>query len=372
MKACLGILLVVMVITSLTGCMDRIDLEDATITLMAGIDLNEKNEILFYLSSPVFSEEAKKKSEEFGVKADTFREARVRLDEMVTGLTLPGKIQVYILGKRLLQHPDWFRILDVIYRDARSTVNSRMVVYDGDVHELFHFNPVDKPRLALHLTKLIDTAARRVVTVKTEAQELHRQILEKGTTPVLTEMTKDNRVVQVKGIALLSGKGTYAKLIEPPEATLLMLMVNGKQEDVSISLLLPEYQERSKFIKSKVSMIVKDVSNKIETSYRDGRFHFTVRQKLKISIAERLFPFDMKKGYKQMEREIEKELRKSYAQLIQKCQKSSADPIGFGMHARAYEYEEWKKVRDNWTKEFSRASVQIIPEVSIKGNGIVK
>lgn len=372
MRACIRILLLVMVTACLSGCMDRIDLEDATITLMAGIDLNEKNEILFYLSSPVFSKEAKKKSEEFGVKADTFREARVRLDEVVTGITLPGKIQVYILGKRLLKHPEWFRYLDVVFRDARSTVNSRMVVYDGDVHELFHFNPKDKPRLALHVTKLIDTAARRNVTVKTEAQELHRQILEKGITPILTEMKKDNQVVKVMGIALLSGKGTYVKLIEPPEATLLLLMLDGKQGDVAMSFLLPEHQERGKIIKSKVSIIVKDVSNKVETSYRDGRFHFTVRQKMKISIAERMFPFDMEKGYKQMEREIEEELRKSYSKLIQKCQKSATDPFGFGMHARAYEYEEWKKVKDNWTKEFTRASVQIIPEVSIKGNGVVK
>lgn len=372
MKACIRFLLLVMVATSLTGCMDRIDLEDATITLMAGIDLNEKNEVLFYLSSPVFSQEAKKKSEEFGVTADTFREARVRFDEMVTGITLPGKIQVIILGKRLVQHPDWFRIMDVIYRNARTTVNSRMVVFDGDVHELFHFNPKDKPRLALYLTKLIDTAARRNVTVKTEAQALHRQVLEKGITPVLTEMTKNNQVVKVKGVTLLSGKGTYAKLIEPPEATLLMLLLDGKQEDVTISILLPEQQERSKIIKSKVSIIVKDVSNKIETSYRDGRFHFTVRQKLNISIAERMFPFDMENGYRQMERQIEEELRKSYAHLIQKCQKAAADPKGFGLYARAYEYEQWKKVKDNWTKEFTRASVQIIPEVSIKGNGVIK
>lgn len=136
MSACVRILLVaILATTCLSGCMDRIDLEDATITLMAGLDLNEKNELLFYLSSPVFSKEAKDKSEEFGVKADSFRQARMDLDEMVTGVTLSGKIQVFVLGKRLLQHPEWFQLLDVMFRDARFTVNARNAVFDGPDEE---------------------------------------------------------------------------------------------------------------------------------------------------------------------------------------------------------------------------------------------
>ncbi len=74
----------------LSGCMDRIDLEDATLALMTAVDLNEKNELLFYISSPVFSHEAKKKAEQFGVKADTMRGARIEYDRLVTALTVAG------------------------------------------------------------------------------------------------------------------------------------------------------------------------------------------------------------------------------------------------------------------------------------------
>lgn len=373
MSACVRILLVaILATTCLSGCMDRIDLEDATITLMAGLDLNEKNELLFYLSSPVFSKEAKEKSEEFGVKADSFRQARMYLDEMVTGVTLSGKIQVFVLGKRLLQHTEWFQLLDVMFRDARFTVNARIVVFDGPVHDLFHFKPMDKPRLSLHLTKLIDTANRRNVTVKTRIQELHRQIVEKGVSPVITEMKKKGNVVKVMGTALINGKGTYATLVEPQDTILLQMLLHGKQGEISLSIPVQDHQEKGSIVKSRISFYVKDVSNKVETSYEKGRFRFDVRQKLKISISERMFPYNVEKDYKKLEKAIEEELHKYYTQLIKKCQKANADPFGFGLYARAYEYQEWKKVKDNWTEAFADASVHVIPEVSIKGNGVIK
>lgn len=372
MNVCIRFLLLAILASSLSGCMDRVDLEDATITLMSGVDVNDKNELLFYLSSPVFSKEAKKKSEEFGVKASSFREAREKMDEMVTALTLTGKIQMFVIGKRLSQQPDWYQILDVIFRDARSSVNARMVVYDGPLHELFHFQSEDKPRLALHLTKLIDTANRRSLTVNTRVQKFHRQLLDKGITPVLTELKKEGKIVKVAGTALLGENGTYSKLIEAPETILLQMLLHEKTGEISLSLPLPDPLEKEKMIKERVSFYVKDISNEVKTSYQDGHFRFDVRQKLSISISERLFPYDMEKNYTKMEQQIEKELSKIYLQFIKKCQKARTDPVGFGVYARAYHYQEWNKVKENWARTFAESSIHIVPEVTIRGNGLIQ
>jgi Ger(x)C family germination protein len=355
----------------LPGCMDRIYLEDATLSLMIGIDLNEKNELLFYLSSPVFSKEAKKKAEEFGVKADSLRQSRARLDEMVTALTVPGKVQVFVLGKRLLQHPDWFKLMDVVFRDAKFTVNARMVAFDGPVHELFHFNPKDKPRLALHLTKLIDTANQRNLSVKTRVQELHRQMFEKGMTATLTEMKKE-KAVKIMGTALLDEKGRYATLLQQKENLFLQMLLHGKQGEISLTIPTPDQEGGKKIVKKRVGFLVKSLSKKVKTDFVEGRFRFDVHLDMRVTIAERLFPFDMEKEYKKMEQMIEEELRKEFAKTILKCQQSKTDPFGFGLYARAYQYKEWKKVQDNWTEAFADATVSVDPEVSIKGNGITK
>lgn len=366
--------LLAVLVAILPGCADRIDLEDATLNLMFGIDLNEKNELLFYMSSPVFSKEAKKKTEEFGVKAGTIRESRARFDEMVTAMTVPEKIQLIVLGKKLLQHPEWFSLLDLFFREARFTVNARMVVVDGDVHSLFHFNPPDKPRLALHLSKLIDTSNRRNLTVKTRAQEFHRQMYEKGMTASITQMRMKTKkkVVEVMGTALLDKKGTYATLLEAREATLLQMLLHGKQGEISLTIPVPEQGGAKKIVKKKLSFYVNGVSKKMKVDYVDGRFQFNVKLKLRVAITERMFPFDMDKGFKKMERMIEEEVTKELNRLIAKCQKVKTDPFGFGIYARAYQYDEWKKVEDQWTDVFAKAAVNFETHADIKGNGVIK
>ncbi|GED68936.1 germination protein [Brevibacillus reuszeri] len=371
MKTWARIMLLVMIPVLLSGCMDRIDLEDATLALMTGVDLNEKNELLFYISSPVFSHEAKKKSEQFGIRADTMRGARIEYDRLVTALTVAGKIQVLVFSKKLLQHPDWFRLMDVVFRDARFSVNARIVVFDGRVVDLFNFQPKDKPRLALHLTKLIDTANYRNLTVKTRAQELHRQMYEKGMTPSITEIKKD-KAVMIMGTALLSKAGLYRELIDARETILMQILLHEKQGEISLTLPLPEHEPHDPIIKDDVSFYVKGVKKKVKTEYKDGAFHFDVQLKMKIGVSERMFPFNMNKDYKKLEKMIEEELRKDYEQLIAKCQKKELDPFGFGLYARAYAYQDWKKVEGDWTKAFAKATVKISPDVSIKGNGVIK
>ncbi len=371
MRKALHILLSIIVLLSLPGCMDRIDLEDATLSLMVGLDLNEKNELLYYVSSPVFNREAKVKSEEYGIRAESLRQARGRFDEIVSGVTLAGKIQVFCVGKRLLETPDWFRLMDVVYRDARFSVNARMIAFDGPIQQLFQSSPPTKPRIALHLTKLIDTANRRNVTVKTTMQELHRQMYEKGMTPSITKLDK-NKEVKVMGTALLTEKGTFATIISGDETPYLQMLLHGKIGEISLSMPYPDGQQDKKIVKKRISYFVKSVDKKVKTTYADGRFQFDVDMKLGVSISERQFPFDMEKDYVKMEKVMEKEILHEYQKLIAKCQKLKIDPFGFGLYARAHAYPEWKKIENDWPNTFAQATVRIVPHVTIKGNGIVK
>ncbi len=231
-------ILLIALLVCLPGCYDRMDLENATLSLMIGLDLDEKNNLLVYMSSPVFSKEAKKKMEEFGVKSSTVRQARSRLDSMVTAMTVSGKVQVILLGERLLQHEDWFPLMDVIFRDAKFTVNAKMVAVEGRVADVITYAPEDKPRLALHLSKLIDTANERNVTIKTTAQEFHRQMYEKGMTPSITGLKK-RKELELTGVALLTEKGKYAATLSIEEAKLLNLLRFGKKEDMTLTIPIP-------------------------------------------------------------------------------------------------------------------------------------
>ncbi|RFB35677.1 hypothetical protein [Brevibacillus sp. VP] len=50
---------IVILIVVLTGCTDRIDLENATLIVTLELDLDEDNHLMVFERSPIFSREAK-------------------------------------------------------------------------------------------------------------------------------------------------------------------------------------------------------------------------------------------------------------------------------------------------------------------------
>jgi len=367
----LRVLLVALLICLLPGCGDRIDVEDLTLALMVGLDLDDKNNLIVYMASPVFSEEARKKQEEFGVKATTFRQSRGKYDAVVTALTVGGKIQVVLVGKRLLRHPDWFPLLDVLYRDAELTVNARVVAVDGDVAEVINFFPSDKPRLALHMTKLIDTANRRNITVKTTLQQLHRQMYEPGMTPSISEVKKTKQI-EVIGTALLDEKGKYKTSLLLEENVLLHMLLIGKKGDISLTIPVTDTRKSGGIVKKRISFAVQNVSKQIKTSYRRGKFAFDIKLNMSVILLERYVPLDLEKKEKQITQMIQKQLEKEYKHLIANIQKYKIDPVGLGLYARAYQYGHWKKVQGKWGETLAKADIKVTPIVKIKASGVIK
>lgn len=174
----------------MTGCFDQTNVEDVSLTLVLGIDLDRNDNLLVYISSPVFNKEAKIKEETTGVKSATVRKSRDQFDATVMALTSGSKTQIILVGKRLLKRKNWENHLDPFYRDPKNTVTARVVAVDGPVSDVIFYSPKDKPRLPIYLTKLVDTASLRNITVKTTLQELYEQRADKGVTANITEVKK--------------------------------------------------------------------------------------------------------------------------------------------------------------------------------------
>ncbi|PAE39397.1 Ger(x)C family spore germination protein [Bacillus sp. 7884-1] len=373
MKRRLIFILVIIYVVFLQGCnRSRQILEDLTLTLVVGMDLDEENNLIIYTSSPVFSEEAEKKSEEYGVKSQSLRQSRGKFDARVAGLTTGGKVQVILLGKKILQQENWFRLLDLMYREPDFSTTARVVCVDGTVSELIQYQGEDKPRLSIQLTKLIDTANERNIVVKTNLKELHRQMYEKGVTPAITEIKKNQDVI-LTGTALLDKSGKYAFKLNIEKNPLLHILQHQVKGDLSLSLSLPELNEsNSVFSNNETSFVVQQLKRKINVNYKMDKFHFDIQLNMPIYFKERLFTFDTVKNEKKMEKMIEEQLEKQFKNLIQDFQEHEIDPIGLGMYARAYQYDSWKKVQNQWGEAMGKAEFNVSVKIDIKDSGIIK
>jgi Ger(x)C family germination protein len=368
----LRILLLAIIVFWLPGCSDRLDLENMTLGLIVGMDLNQHNELVVYISSPVFSKEAKEKSQKIRVKATTLRQSRAGLDSISAGLITGGKTQILLIGKRLLQHGDWFPLLDAEYRDTKNSLTVKVAAVDGEVSKILALPLKDKPRLPLYLTDLIDNAAKRNLTTRTTLQLLHRQMYEKGLTPYLPEFKIEKKEIKLMGTALLDKRGKLVATLNHQESGLLRILQSGKKGQFSFTVPIPGEQKDDTTGKNKLSFSVSSVKSKTKTSYHNDHFQFNMNLKMVIVLTERLFPFDMKKNQKKLEQQIQEQVQKQMEQLIKKCQRHLIDPIGLGLYARAYQYEEWQKVQEHWGDALAKSDVKISVKTEIKYMGAVK
>ncbi|WP_028551378.1 Ger(x)C family spore germination protein [Paenibacillus sp. UNC451MF] len=363
--------LLITMLALLPGCNDRLDLEDMSIGLLMGIDLDENDRLVYYLSSPVFNKEAKKRQEESGVISSTMVQSEKKMDGLTTALTVRGKVQVLLLGKRLLKQSNWFPLLDVAFRDTKFTVNARIVAVDGPISEVIRFQPKDKPSLPEHLSKLIDTANERNITVKTTLQELHRQMYEKGTTPSISEIKKMNDI-EVQGTALLNEQGKYVSLITRQENTLLQILQRKTKEDLSLTVSVPQKQPDGGMIKKKLSILPEQLKLRIDSAFNEGRFEFDIIVRISFSLVEKQFPRFMNLQSQKLEHIINEELQKECRTLIKKFQEAEIDPIGLGLHARAYHNTQWKEVQDHWGEALARSIIRVTFQTEITKLGPVR
>ncbi|MBO7742627.1 Ger(x)C family spore germination protein [Paenibacillus sp. MWE-103] len=357
----------------LPACKDRMNLEDITLVLMMGVDLDKDNRLVVYSASPVFSKEAKVKNEVTQVNALTLRDSRGQLDARVSALITTGKLQNVLLGKKLLQQPDWVKLLDIFYRDSKTRNNARLVAVDGSVADIMYFAPPDKRRLPLHIAKLLDTTYKRNLVEETTLWEMHRLLYERGRTPDMTIIRKTEREVVADSSALLNHEGRYVASIDMNESMMLQIVQDDKKSDLSITLLLPEEQKKGSAINTgAVSFYVLDVDRKVRTTYAGGKFRFDIELGLPIRLTERLFAFDVEKNAAGLQAQIDEQLKAKMDALVAKFQRHRVDPIGLGLFARAYQYRAWKKVQDNWGEAFGQAEVNLRVRTRIVDMGDVR
>ncbi|MFB6364903.1 Ger(x)C family spore germination protein [Paenibacillus elgii] len=361
----------VLFVAMLPGCWDQANIEDLTLGLAIGVDLDEKDKLLVSMAAPVFSKEAKKKNEDYEFRSKTIRTARNRFDAVVSALTVGGKSQILFVGKRLTERADWLPLTDVFFRDGKQTISAKVVLVDGRVSDVMHHSPKDKPRLSLHLTRLLDKNNRRNFTVRTTLQKLIDQKYEKGMTISISEL-KLNKEFEVTGTALLDNKGKYKGSLNQQESSLLLIMQRRTVEEIPFNIHIPHERKSGVFASDTVSFNAGTEKVKIKTAYNQGKFRFDVGIYLTGALTQRLFPFDIEKKGGELEAAIEKQLDKQFSELVKKFQSLKVDPVGFGIFARAYQFKAFKQVQEEWGNAFAKADVNVKVKLTLKSSGAIK
>ncbi|PGA97421.1 Ger(x)C family spore germination C-terminal domain-containing protein, partial [Bacillus wiedmannii] len=58
--------------------------------------------------------------------------------------------------------------------------------------------------------------------------------------------------------------------------------------------------------------------------------------------------------------------------MLYELQKNKIDPIGLSLYARAFQYKEWKKVKEDWLQALAEAKINVKTHVKIKDTGTIR
>lgn len=368
----MGFLLIAAAAVAVPGCYDRLDLEEASSPLLVGYDLDADNQMLVYVMNPIFGKSAGEKTHKIVVKANSSREAREKEDVRSAGAYHGRKIQIVLLGKRMLRHADWFRVLDVFFRDARNTLTPSVVVYNGPLSDFIYLDEKEQPPLPMLLRGMIDTKSERSETVKTNLQELHRQLYEKGMTPSISEAYLDQGEVVLLGVALLDDKGKFAVSLSGQETVLLQILQKEAKKSVSLTIPIPGEAKKGPFHTERLSLSTEEVNTNIAAAYAEGRFQFDIQVELRVALTEILFPYHSQDQQEQLERSITSQLQQQFDDLILKIQSHKIDPIGLGLYARAHAYKAYKSAEAHWGETVAESDIRATVRVKIGSSGPVK
>ncbi|HHP1053323.1 Ger(x)C family spore germination protein [Bacillus cereus group sp. BfR-BA-01354] len=358
------------------GCNQRIPLEKVSLILLIGLDRTPNGDIKVGTSIPLFHHKQPKSTIEHWTQASTVYTGFSKIDTKLTGFMTASKAEIILIGKKLAQEANWLQELDSSYRDPYATINAKVALVDGPVEEIFTINKPDKPSLPSYISSVIESSIQNNQSVSSTIQQLMREQNEEGMTQIVPVIKKTKNEIDTIGIALLDRQGKYLTHIPKKDVKFFNLINKSKNSGrMILHLALPPKKSNKK---TNTSIFVQNATRKIDVNFKNGKFVFNFDINANVALVEKTNAnlikehYDNKKNINNLENAIGKEINKELQNMLDEIQQNKIDPIGLSLYARAFQYKDWKKVKDDWLRALADAKINVNTHVKIKDTGTIR
>ncbi|MCU5404241.1 Ger(x)C family spore germination protein [Bacillus cereus] len=360
----------------LIGCSQRIPLEKVSLILLIGLDRAPNGDIKVGTSIPLFHHKQQKSTIEHWTQASTVYTGFSKIDTKLTGFMTASKAEIILIGKKLAQEANWLQELDSSYRDPYATINAKVVLVDGLAESIFQINRPDKPALPSYINDVIESSIQNNQSVSSTIQQLMREQNEEGITQTVPIIKKTKNEIDTVGIAFLNHQGKYITKIPKKDVKFFNLL--NKTQVAGRMILHLALAPKGFDKKPNSSVLVQNTKRKINVDFQKGKFIFNIDVNMNVSLIEKTSNNLNKthsqdnKNISKLEHEIQQEFDKKLHIILQDMQKNKIDPLGLSLYARAFQYKEWKKVKEDWLQSFSKAKIRVHTHIKIKDTGTIR
>ncbi|MDP7978034.1 Ger(x)C family spore germination protein [Bacillus sp. WLY-B-L8] len=371
----------------LTGCWDRLELNEMGIVVAVGIDKNpENNQYIFtsqVLRPGALAKDGSSKYSPVNIittKGDTIFEAIGNVTQELDRKEFYPHNKVIVIDEQLAKK-GMIPILDASSRGkggrgsvwlciARNTSARKTIGVKDGIGNI----------QGNYLNELIKDAKYNPNTSVIQLVNFYKKILESGIAPVtgvLTVQEKMNLPVEEKGKASerikMSGAAVFRKdklvgYLNEKE-TRGYNWLSKEKEDIRITL--PSLLEKGKLI----SINVLDTNPHIKPVLKDGKISFTIKVKQTGVLVEQQStkkldsPKEILDYTNRIEEKNKQLIEKDIERTIRKAQALKSDIFGFGRILSKEYPNYWKKVEKDWDNRFPEVEYSVKADVIIKRVG---
>lgn len=391
----IGILLLIIInMVLLSGCWDRVEINDIAIVTAVGIDKTEAGDIS--LSLLVFVPKMLSSTGTAGGGGEG-KSATMLLSESGKGIIdafsrLQGRssrsimfshIRMIVIGERLARD-GVAEVLDFFARFRQPNLRAYLLFTKEDINEVL----MGDPGIENVVSELVREQVEVGKGVKIDLKDFFYMLTEEGINPIAGELVnipltgkgKSNEESQqlkpkqtsciVKGAAAFRKDKLIDWLSEEEIRGVLWLRNEVKPGSGTITIDIPAEKGGGK-----IGVRLRAVKTNVEPKINGDVLTMDVSTNTQVVIFESSSRMDLSdpKSVYYVETAVEKRIKEKLQRTLNKVQKEvRADVLGFGTTVYRNYPKEWReKYKDNWDEAFAELNVQISCKVWISRVGFV-
>ncbi|ADU29344.1 Ger(x)C family spore germination protein [Evansella cellulosilytica] len=360
----------------LTACWDQLLLKDVNLIYSLGIDKTDEGQFNTTVSIPKEGSSEKTSPSSYIISAEgrTLRESRTNVDNALPGSVDSSKIRVILIDQALAKI-DLYTVLDVLYRDARAPLSSRVAITVNTAEDLIRLNIESAPLVSTYYIDLIEGAEQDTIVPRLNLQYICPVMLDIGkdfNIPLLKiDKQHSTEKARVIGTALFDDKKMTGTLsVDESIMANLLSDKKGKTEMTSfITTIDGQQQELTAF--NHISYQIDEYKSKIAVTPAGNSYTIDLNLEVYLNVTE--YPPDHlneKSTIVELNSQIQEELQELAVTTVAKLQEAKCDLLGIGRELMAYHHYKIEDGKE-WKEVYGQLPINVNVQAEIIHHGII-
>lgn len=370
------LIVLLLIMSSLSGCWDRRYLKDHSLILAIGYDLNEDGTIRKTVSFPL---ETAANMPQLGgssggeydtitVEGNTIGETDIDFDRHLSQKFDRSKARVLLLGKKLAEN-GIFSTLDAIYRDPKGALGASVAIVEETAEEGLNTQNNQKVLPSEFYYDILKTGEESGIIIRENIQSLSPKMLSgrKDMVLPLIKIQEGKNNINLDGLALFSGEKMTGELKGEHS---IMLLILAKKIVKRIQLNLQVTEDEEEFNKNFVTFKIRKEKRKLKVDVNGDDVKADIHVDLRLEVIE--YPHNKlykEENIKKLEKQIEKQMIVIAEETIEKIQEANNDFLGIAERVKAFHYDTWKKI--DWREVYPNIPIDVTFNIEISQHGII-